>query len=305
MFREILARESRLPPLIGVGLAAVLMGSVAVATAQASLPSKQERAIAAAASKVEIEAAAQEHSILPKFFFISPLAGHDVNSPFGMRKMPWEEGGRLHEGVDIAAPEGTPVRATTAGVVVRSGVDGGYGRFIEVRHDSGLTSLYAHLGRFAGLKRGAYVKAGTVVGYVGSSGRSSGSHLHFEIRYDGKPLNPVAFMGHAFQTEADLPLAVAARVPRRVRVAQVSNWPAEILARKKAKEEALKAKAAGVVTVADGRPGRVRAVIQPGGKVTAPAVGAPAAQPATVPAAPSASDAAAAASAREVVATAN
>lgn len=302
-----LTRESRLPPILGVGLAALLMGSVAVATAQASLPSRKERAMAASAPAewTETDAAPAHSVVLPKYYFISPLAGHEVNSPFGMRKMPWEEGGRLHEGVDIAAPTGAPVRATAPGVVVRSGVDGGYGRFIEVRHDNGLTSLYAHLGRFTGLKRGEAVKAGAVVAYVGSTGRSTGAHLHFEIRHNGRPLNPVAFMGRIFQSEADLPLTQAARISRRVRVAQVSAWPAEMLARKKARDEALAAAKGGLV-VADARAGRVRAVIQPGGKVApvaAPAAPAPA--PAAAPAAPSAADAAAAVSAREVIATAN
>lgn len=287
--------------MLGVGLAAILMGSVAVATAQASLPSPQERATPASRWE-ETEPAAEEHEGLPKFFFVSPLAGYAVNSPFGLRKMPWEGGGRLHEGVDIAAPVGAAVRATTAGVVVRSGVDGGYGRFIEIRHASGLTSLYAHLGRVAKLKTGAAVQPGAVVGYVGSSGRSTGSHLHFEIRHEGKPLNPVAFMGRAFRTEADLPLTLAARIPRRIRIAQVSEWPAEILARKAKAEAAAK----GVVAVAETRGGRIRAVIQPTGKtVVAPlAAPAPALAPAG-PAAPSATDAAAAVSAREIIATAS
>ena len=299
-----LSRETRLPPLLGVGLAAILMGSVAVATAQASLPSRQERAAAGPAPKwEEAETAADDHAGVPKFFFVSPLAGYAVNSPFGLRKMPWEGGGRLHEGVDIAAPSGVAVRATAAGVVVRSGVDGGYGRFVEIRHDSGLTSLYAHLGRLAKLKTGAWVQPGAVVGYVGSSGRSTGAHLHFEIRHDGRPLNPVVFMGRAFRSEADLPLTLAARVPRRIRVAQVSEWPAEILARKARVQ-------AGATTVAFAGPrdGRVRAVIQPTGKaLVAPAVErteTPVAPPTTTPAAPSAMDAASAASTREIVATA-
>lgn len=259
MFRELLSRETRLPPILGVGLAAMLMGLVAVATAQASLPSRQERMAAEKAAVIEAraeDAATVAHAGVPKFFFVSPLAGHPVNSPFGLRKMPWEEGGRLHEGVDIAAPAGSAVRATMGGVVLRRGVDGGYGRFIEVRHASGLTSLYAHLGRTAPLKAGTVVKPGEIVGYVGSSGRSTGAHLYFEIRYNGKPLNPVVFLGRAFKTEADLPLALASQFPRRVRVAQVSSWPEQVLARK--------AKAADkpVVAVASVE-GRVRAVIKP------------------------------------------
>ena len=271
MFRELLSRETRLPPILGVGLAAMLMGLVAVATAQASLPSREERMAAEKAAVIEAraaEAAVVEHAGLPRFFFVSPLAGHAVNSPFGLRKMPWEEGGRLHEGVDIAAPAGSAVRATMGGVVLRRGVDGGYGRFIEVRHAGGLTSLYAHLGRTAPLKAGTVVKPGQVVGYVGSSGRSTGAHLHFEIRYNGKPLNPVVFLGRAFKTEADLPLALASQFPRRVRVAQVSSWPEQVLARK------TKAADKPVVAVASVE-GRVRAVIKPAPPTLGPNVDGP------------------------------
>lgn len=279
MFRELLSRETRLPPILGVGLAAVLMGSVAVATAQASLPSRQERMAAEKAAVVEARAAdAVAHESVPRFFFVSPLAGYAVNSPFGLRKMPWEEGGRLHQGVDIAAPAGAPVRATMGGVVLRSGVDGGYGRFIEVRHTGGLTSLYAHLGRVAPLKAGAVVTPGQVVGYVGSSGRSTGSHLHFEIRHDGKPLNPVVFLGRTFKTEADLPLELAAQFPRRVRVAQVSNWPEPLLTRKPV---------AGQTPVVTNvrSDGRVRAVIKPAAPALGPSVDGPMMAPSAAPSA--------------------
>ncbi len=296
MFRELLSRESRLPPILGVGLAAVLMGSVAVATAQASLPSRQERMAAEKAAVVEARAAdvaAVAHESVPRFFFVSPLAGYAVNSPFGLRKMPWEEGGRLHQGVDIAAPAGSAVRATMGGVVLRSGVDGGYGRFIEVRHTGGLTSFYAHLGRVAPLKAGAVVTPGQVVGYVGSSGRSTGAHLHFEIRHDGKPLNPVVFLGRAFKTEADLPLMLAAQFPRRVRVAQVSNWPDRVVPRKDRVTETQ-------VVAASKADGRVRAVIKP----AAPLLGPGADGPRMTPPAAASARSAAEVSSDEVIATA-
>ncbi|KQY28791.1 peptidase M24 [Caulobacter sp. Root1455] len=162
----------------------------------------------------------------PAFVFDAPLPGHVVNSPFGLRQMPWEENGRLHEGVDIAAPAGAPVHVATDGVIMRSGVSSTYGRFVEVGHKDGFHTFYAHLGRDAGLKRGTFVKRGTTVAYVGSSGRSTGSHLHFELRNKaGKPLNPALFMGKTFAEKDDLPLKAAARVGRKVRLAQVSRWP--------------------------------------------------------------------------------
>lgn len=286
MFRELLSRDSRIPPLLGTGVAAVLIGAVAVASAQASLPSREERAARMAPMVAAPLPAARPHIDQPKFAFASPLTGFAVNSPFGLRKMPWEEGGRLHEGVDIAAPAGTPIRATLAGTVLRTGVDGGYGRFVEVAHDDGLTSLYAHLGRTApGLKAGMAIPAGYVVAWVGSSGRSTGAHLHFEIRGDGRPLNPAAFMGRTFATTADLPLTAAGRIPRRVRIAQVSDWPAGVAKPAPAR----KRQAVVVLPVVTG--GRVRATILPADAGTNLPAQKPAAPIAPAAAAASAHDA--------------
>ena len=162
----------------------------------------------------------------PAFIFDTPLPGQAVNSPFGLRQMPWEENGRLHEGVDIAAPAGSPIKAATDGVVVRAGASGSYGRFVEIAHKDGFRTMYAHLGATArGVKPGMYAKRGQTIAYVGSSGRSTGAHLHFELRRKGKPLNPAFFLGQTFAEADDLPLRAAARVSRKVRMAQVSNWP--------------------------------------------------------------------------------
>ncbi len=315
MFSELLERESRFPPLLGVGVAAALMASVAVASAQASLPAHKERSTWETVPAAEVtHAATAVADAAAQFAFAQPLAGFSVNSPFGLRRMPWEAGGRLHEGVDIAAPAGTPVRATLAGVVVRSGVDGGYGRFIEVRHDGGLSTLYAHLGRPAALKAGAPIAAGTIVGYVGNSGRSTGSHLHFEVRHDGRPLNPAAFMGRSFATADDLPLKLASYIPKKVRVAQVSEWPESLRPRKKGEtavdKPVLLAQATGK---ADGRiraviapvaGGRTSVTIQPSAAAGTPLTLRPAAPAPAAPAAPSAGEAASDASSREVVSTA-
>lgn len=197
----------------------------------------------------------------PAFVFDAPLPGHVVNSPFGLRQMPWEENGRLHEGVDIAAPAGAPVHVATDGIVVRSGVSSSYGRFVEVAHKDGFHTFYAHLGRDAGFKRGAFVRRGTTVAYVGNSGRSTGSHLHFELRNKaGRPLNPALFMGKTFAERSDLPLKAAAKVGRKVRLAQVSRIPDSMKARMAAKLAAEGASQAdGTVIRVKG--GRVRARI--------------------------------------------
>jgi hypothetical protein len=211
--------------------------------------------------------------------FTEPLPGHDVVSPFGLRKLPWEEGGRLHEGVDIAAPSGVPVLAAADGVVVAAGQDGGYGRYVQVRHAEGIRTIYAHLGSIAdNVKPGVVVKIGAPIARVGSSGSSTRPHLHFEIRdADDRPLNPAFFLDRQFAEADDLPLGAAARVPKGVRIAYVSRIPDS----KKALMEARAARKSGKsdgkagaalndearvlvearLDVASGRP---RATIQPG-----------------------------------------
>ena len=117
---------------------------------------------------------------------IWPVSGPIV-SPFGMR---W---GRLHAGVDIAAPAGTPVRAAKAGSVVLLGPTGGYGNYICVGHDGGLSTCYAHLSSYA-TSSGASVSQGQVIGAVGCTGHCFGDHLHFETRINGSPVNPAGYL---------------------------------------------------------------------------------------------------------------
>lgn len=159
--------------------------------------------------------------------FEEPVPGHAVVSPFGLRQLPWEGNGRLHEGVDISADSGVPVIAAADGVVVEAGTKGGYGRYVAVRHAEGLTTFYAHLGAIAaGVKPGLAVKAGAPLGRIGSTGTSTGPHLHFEIRDgDQRPLNPAMFLGKAFAEAGDLPLDKAKRYSGRVRMAYVSFIP--------------------------------------------------------------------------------
>lgn len=160
--------------------------------------------------------------------FTEPVPGRAVVSPFGLRQMPWEDNGRLHEGVDIAADAGVPVRAAADGVVVAAGEGGGYGRYVAVRHAVGLRTFYAHLGAIAKtVKPGTTIRAGQAIGQVGNTGSSTGAHLHFEIRDDAdRPLNPAMFLGKAFDALGDLPLDKAKRYSGRVRIAYVSNIPA-------------------------------------------------------------------------------
>lgn len=205
-------------------------GLSAVAVAHASLlapakPGGRTAASSIAAAPATTSAAQAGDEVL--IAFEEPVPGHAVVSPFGLRQLPWEGAGRLHEGVDISADAGVPVRVAADGVVVAAGEKGGYGRYVAVRHAEGLTTFYAHLGGIvAGVKPGMTVAAGEAVGRVGTTGTSTGPHLHFEIR-DAKdhPLNPAMFLGKAFAEAGDLPLDKAKRYSGRVRIAQVSFIP--------------------------------------------------------------------------------
>lgn len=216
---------------------------------------------AAVSDAVDPHATSAARPAVTLIAFLDPIAGCGINSPFGLRKMPWEEGGRLHEGVDIAAPAGSLVRATADGVVGRTGESSSYGRFVEVIHANGLTSFYAHMQRLAGLKSGEAVKSGQTVGYAGNTGRSTGSHLHFEIRLNGRPLNPALFLGQTFASAKDLPLSAAALVPRQVRVAQVSRWPTGVGARLQTQQIALRDPEPTPIKSARG--GRMRMILTP------------------------------------------
>lgn len=171
--------------------------------------------------------------------FHEPVPGRAVVSPFGLRQLPWEEGGRLHAGLDIQAQHGEPIRAAADGVVVSAGQNSTYGRYVALKHAEGLTSFYAHMGSIgAGLTPGRALKAGDVLGQIGSSGASTGPHLHFEIRdRNDRPLNPRLFLGREFAEASDLPLRRAQRFGRTVRIAQVSNVPASKRALMQAKLE--------------------------------------------------------------------
>ena len=129
---------------------------------------------------------------LRKTVLRSPLTFANVTSRFGRRFHPISRVYRQHEGVDYGAPLGTPVSAIADGQVERASWNGGYGNFVQIRHTGGLVSCYGHLSRYgAGAKAGRSVRQGQTIGYVGSTGFSTGPHLHFEIRRGGTPVNPL------------------------------------------------------------------------------------------------------------------
>lgn len=124
--------------------------------------------------------------------WVRPLPEIRVTSPFNSQRMhPILQRVLPHLGVDYAAAPGTPVRATGDGSVTIAGWHGGYGNLVEVQHPNGYTTRYGHLSRFAAaLERGAFVRQGEVIGYVGATGLATGPHLHYEIRRQGRPVDP-------------------------------------------------------------------------------------------------------------------
>ncbi len=121
-----------------------------------------------------------------------PVAG-EITSPFGERKNPLGPGDDFHPGLDIAAGEGTPIGAAAAGRVVSAGPDGGYGNLIVVDDGNGVTTRYGHCSQIFA-RVGDAVAAGQTIGAVGSTGRSTGPHLHFEVRVNDRPVDPTQFL---------------------------------------------------------------------------------------------------------------
>ena len=120
----------------------------------------------------------------------TPINGARLSSSFGMRKHPIDGYNKMHRGTDFAAPMGTPIMASGDGVVTRARWCGGGGNCVKIKHNSTYQTIYAHMKNFArGLKEGVRVKQGQIIGYVGSTGKSTGPHLHYEVIENGKKIN--------------------------------------------------------------------------------------------------------------------
>lgn len=124
----------------------------------------------------------------------NPVPGADTTSRFGYRKDPLLGSQAFHAGIDFRGEVGHPVRSTANGTVITAGRQGGYGNFIEIRHKDGYTTRFGHLSSIA-VEEGQTIKAGDIIGAIGNTGRSTGPHLHYEIRLDGKPLDPARYLG--------------------------------------------------------------------------------------------------------------
>jgi len=127
---------------------------------------------------------------IQKALMKTPINGARLSSKFGMRKHPIDGFNKMHRGTDFAAPKGTPVMASGNGIIVRARWCGGGGNCIKIKHNSVYSTIYAHLSKFAnGIKNGVRVKQGQTIGYVGSTGKSTGPHLHYEVVENGKKIN--------------------------------------------------------------------------------------------------------------------
>ncbi|MCF8110012.1 MAG: M23 family metallopeptidase [Desulfobacteraceae bacterium] len=126
-----------------------------------------------------------------KALMVTPIEGASVSSGYGMRRHPILGYNKMHEGLDFAARTGTPIMAAGDGVVEYAGRRGSYGKYIRIRHPNNYKTIYAHLSGYAGnIKSGTRVDQGQTIGYAGSTGRSTGPHLHYEVLYAGSPINP-------------------------------------------------------------------------------------------------------------------
>lgn len=174
---------------------AVLAAAAAPAVTRETPPPALAAAPVAPPVKAEVEAAGP---VMRQIEFSAPVRGYAINSPFGLRKLAIEARARAHKGVDIAAPKGTSVFSAAEGRIIRTGYDaGGYGNFIEVRHPNGLSTVYGHLIRID-VASGDAVAHGQRIGLVGSTGYSTGPHLHFEVRRGDGQVNPTKVLGRGF-----------------------------------------------------------------------------------------------------------
>ena len=120
----------------------------------------------------------------------TPINGARLSSPYGMRKHPIDGYNKMHKGTDFAAPMGTPIMASGDGVIIKASWCGGGGNCVKIRHNTSYTTVYAHMSKFAAnIKKGKRVKQGQTIGFVGSTGKSTGPHLHYEVIHNGKRIN--------------------------------------------------------------------------------------------------------------------
>ena len=178
---------------LGDGVEAGIGGSAPEEASLPDLPRIQARAALLDGALDTVEARLEQRmrwiSSTPA---ISPVRGI-LTSGFGYRADPMTHGRGNHQGIDIAAAYGQPVHASGDGIVLQAGDQGGYGKAVFLAHGYGMTTRYGHMSAIT-VRPGQRIKRGDVIGKVGNTGRSTGPHLHYEVRVDGEPLNPIGYM---------------------------------------------------------------------------------------------------------------
>jgi murein DD-endopeptidase MepM/ murein hydrolase activator NlpD len=204
--------------IAGLGVVALLATAGAINTAVAEAPMATGPSPFAAPAPVIQTLDAPLPIMTPEYAFESPMPGFRINSRFGFRKLPGEHG-RMHEGVDYAAPAGAPIKCASEGKVLRAGLSPSYGNFVEVDHGDGFTTFYAHMSRRAATA-GETVKAGAVLGFVGATGHVTGPHLHFEVRKNEQQFDPMRVLGRTFASLDQIPFT--GRLPHLPRLTRAS-----------------------------------------------------------------------------------
>lgn len=141
---------------------------------------------------------------------INPVQIMKFSSNFGYRNAPTRGASRNHKGIDIPGPVGTPIYATADGMIGRAQWVGGYGKFIEINHGNAVQTRYGHLSAL-NVSPGQRIRKGDVIGYMGSTGRSTGSHLHYEVRIAGEAINPTSFLSPVNAGDANVNILLADR----------------------------------------------------------------------------------------------
>lgn len=193
--REQVATAPAVPPALAlrdVSTQENAMGGPLLPPRAPSLAEIFEQNLSAAERNMRL--ASETRRVIRALPLARPLSNqHDITSTFGTRLDPFTRGLAMHSGIDFRAPTGTNVRVTAAGRVIEAGTNGGYGRMVEVDHGHGISTRYAHLSAIL-VKEGDMVPKGAVIGQVGSTGRSTGPHLHYEVRIDDEAHDPLRFV---------------------------------------------------------------------------------------------------------------
>lgn len=205
--RRIVAALAAIGMFISAGATPALANASAAASADIAAPVRDARAAGVNAGDEQfkqlfaswqsldsgVPATVQSPATTVSIPSRNPLSAGYTSSGYGNRTHPVLGGTRSHKGIDLAAPTGTPIFATADGVVGKAEWYSSYGMFVSLQHGGELETRYAHMSRIA-VAAGERIKKGDVIGYVGSTGRSTGPHLHYEVRVAGEAVNPVPYM---------------------------------------------------------------------------------------------------------------